>query len=366
MQNTRHITATLLLLAAAAAPVGIKAQNVDLLTVNSQSKRSVNLDLSVTAGTTGIGFELSMPIGQYVGVRAGGTFMPKFEVPMTFTAQIGTGDQMTADGKETRFQRMARILEGFVGQPVDDKIDMAASPTMHQGKVLVDIKPFRNKNWHFTTGLYIGKSKVAQCINKPHETTPLLAVNLYNHLHDNNGVIITYEGVSISVPGEFLPILHDFGRAGFPMGYYTHDIVVKEPEYYEEDQFEYNDYTDEYELIYNKGDLKEEGVYIKKGDPYIMTPSADNTATANAFVNKVRPYVGVGYSSTLGSTRRWAWGFDAGVMFWGGAPKLIDHSGVDLMHDVSDIRGDVGRYVNLARHAKAYPILEFKLTHRLW
>lgn len=364
MHHTRHITATLLLLAAAAAPVGIKAQNVDLSSLNNKSK-PVNLDLSVTAGTTGIGFELSMPIGQYVGVRAGGTFMPKFEVPMTFTAQIGTGDQMTADGKETRFQRMAHILEGFVGQPVDDKIDMAASPTMHQGKVLVDIKPFRNKNWHFTTGLYIGKSKVGQCINKPHETTSLLAVNLYNHLYDNDGAIVNYEGISVGVPPEFLYILYDFGRAGFPMGYYTKDAVYEEDELgvskrWDPDEEEYIEFT---YVIHAKGEPIEGK---RKGDVYMMTPNSDNTAFANAFVNKVRPYVGVGYNSTLGSTRRWAWGFDAGIMFWGGAPKLVDHSGVDLMYDVNDIRGDVGRYVNLARHAKAYPILEFKLTHRLW
>lgn len=323
---------------------------------NSTAQESkTHLDLSVTAGSTGLGFELAMPIGEYLGVRAGGTFMPKVVVPLTFAVQLGEGNQMTADGEETRFQRMAHMLEGFVGQKVDDKIEMEASPTMNQGKLLLDVHPFRNKNWHFTTGFYVGKSKIAQCVNKSNEISTLFAVNLYNRLYDNNGVITTLGNMSVSLPPEFLHLLYDFGRAGFPVGEYVEDIV------YPEDVFEYDEDYDEYYILHEKGEI-----IHPKGSTYLMAPSNENSVSANAFVNKFRPYFGFGYSGALDRNSRWQIGFDAGVMFWGGAPKLVDHTGIDLMYDVQNIQGQVGDYVELARHAQAYPVLELKLTHRLW
>lgn len=310
-----------------------------------------HLDLSLTAGSTGIGFELSMPVNEYLKVRAGGTFIPKFKYPMTFTANIGEGDQMTADGLETRFERMAGMLEGFVGQPVDDKVDMIATPTMNQAKFMLDVTPFRNKSWHLTAGFYAGKSKVATCHNETHEITSLFAINLYNRLYDNNGEI----ALGFSVPPDILMQIMWFGRAGFPTGQYVNDIV------YAEDVWVHDDFLDIDYIEHAKGDI-----IHAKGDTYMMAPSMENTAHADAFVNKFRPYFGVGYDGTISRDGRWKIGFDAGVMFWGGAPQLVDHAGVDLMYDVMNIGGQVGDYVELARHAKAFPVLELKLTHRIF
>lgn len=310
-----------------------------------------HLDVSLTAGSTGIGFELAMPINDFIKVRAGGTFMPKFKYPLTFTANIGEGDQMTADGLETRFERMAGMLEGFVGQPVDDKVDMIASPTMNQAKFMIDVMPFSNKKWHFTAGFFAGKSKVASCHNETHEITSLFAINLYNRLYDNNGEI----ALGFSLPPDILMQVLWFGRAGFPTGQYTSDIV------YEEDEWVHDDYYDEDYILHQKGEI-----IHSKGDTYMMSPSTENTAHADAFVDKFRPYFGFGYNGAISRNGRWNLGFDAGIMFWGGAPKLIDHAGVDLMYDVCNIGGQVGDYVDLARHVKAFPVLEIKLTHRLF
>lgn len=310
-----------------------------------------HLDLSLTAGSTGIGFELGMPINEWFRVRAGGTFMPKFHYPLQFTAHIGEGDQMTADGLETRFERMAGMLEGFVGQPVDDKVDMTASPSMNQAKFMFDAMPFRNKNWHFTAGFYAGKSNIATCINDTHEITSLFAINLYNRIYDNNGEI----ALGFSVPPDILAQIMWFGRAGFPTGEYVNDIV------YTEDVWAHDDHFNIDYIEHAKGEI-----IHAKGDTYLMAPSNENTAYAKAFVNKFRPYFGFGYDGSIARNGKWRLGFDAGVMFWGGAPKLIDHSGIDLMYDVTNIGGQVGDYVEVARHAKAFPVLELKLTHRLF
>lgn len=321
------------------------------LYVQPKTKHEWQLDLSVTAGTTGVGFELGMPINKYINVRAGGTFMPHFKVPMAFTAQIGDGDQMTADGLETRFERMAHLLEGFVGQPVDDKVDMVASPDMNQAKLMVDVSPFRNKNWHITAGLYCGKSRVATCVNKTHEITSLFAINLYNRIYDNNGEI----ALGFSLPPELLMTVLYYGRAGFPVGQYAHDVV------YDEDVWVHDDYLDIDYIEHAKGDI-----IHAKGDTYLMAPSDENTAYANAFVNKFRPYFGFGYSGAISRDRNWKLGFDAGVMMWGGAPKLVDHSGIDFMHDLDNITGQINRYVKIAQVAKVFPVLEFKITRRLF
>lgn len=311
-----------------------------------------HLDVSFTAGTTGLGFDFSMPINRYVGVRVGASFMPQFSYPLTFTAQIGEGNQMTADGLETRFERMATLLEGFVGQEVDDKVDMTASPyRVNQFKFMVDVTPFRRKNWHFTTGFYLGQSKIARCINKNHEIATLFAVNLYNRLYENNGEI----ALGFSLPPDILVQILSFGQAGFPLGQYVDDVVYTEDVWVHDEHFNI-DYIE-----HAKGE-----VIHPKGSTYLLAPNDDNTVFVDAFVNKFRPYFGIGYNGAISRDKRWSLGVDAGIMMWGGAPKLMDHSGVDLMYDLKNIEGQVGDYVKLARHMKAYPIVELKITHRLF
>lgn len=328
-----------------------QTQTVTQTIARTRTEAKPHLSLSATVGTPGLGFELGLQLNKTIGLRAGASFMPHFKYPMTFTAQIGEGDQMTADGLETRFERMARLLEGFVGQPVDDKVEMLASPRFNQAKLLVDVSPFRNKRWHLTTGFYCGPKKVAVCENVPKETVSLFAINLYNRLYDNNGEI----AMGFSLPPDLMMLVLSFGRAGFPVGVYANDVV------YTEDVWVHDDYMNIDYIEHAKGE-----VIHAKGETYLMAPSDENTAYANAFVSRFRPYFGFGYSGQLKRWDKWSIGFDAGAMFIGGAPKIVDHSGVDLMYDVKNIEGQIGDYVRLARHIKAYPVLEVKLTRRLF
>ena len=43
---------------------------------------------------------------------------------------------------------------------------------MNNFKLLVDVHPFRNKNWHVTTGFYWGPSKVAKAENAVYDDVP--------------------------------------------------------------------------------------------------------------------------------------------------------------------------------------------------
>lgn len=310
------------------------------------SKKSLkefrHLDLEVSGGSTGIGVELDFVANPWVTVRAGATYMPKFHKTIHCKAQIGEDEKTTydEDGQRlpTRFEKMADLLEDFIGTPVDAVVAMDATPSFYNAKFLVDVYPFKNEHWHFTGGFYYGKSHVATAINKGSELPSLMAINLYNRMYDNGGEITD----GFSLPPEYLRRLLTYGRAGIHVGNYTHDIMAVDSE------------------------TGEEYILHAKGDPYMMVPNADNLVFAKAYVNKFRPYFGFGYTSLLGKHQKWGIGFDLGGMFWGGAPKLIDHSGVDLMYDVEDIKGNVGDYVRLARHLKAFPVLELRIKRRLF
>ena len=108
-----------------------------------------HLDLSVTAGTTGIGIEASSPIGEYFQLRAGYDFMPRFTAKMKFDVTIGgqPAHQYDAQGNpvESSFDKMQKLMKGFSGYDVDDHVDKLGKPTMNNFKLLLDVFPFEVK-----------------------------------------------------------------------------------------------------------------------------------------------------------------------------------------------------------------------------
>ena len=192
---------------------------------------------------------------------------------------------------------------------------------------------------------------MARCQNVPGETVSLFAINLYTRLYDNNGEI----ALGFSLPPDLLSLVMLFGRAGFPVGQYASDVV------YTEDVWVHDDYLDIDYIEHEKGDI-----IHARGETYLMAPSDENTAYADAYISRFRPYFGVGYNGHLDRYGKWTLGIDAGAMFIGGAPRLIDHSGTDLMYDVKNIQGQIGDYVKIARNVKVYPVLEIKLARRLF
>ncbi len=52
--------------------------------------------------------------------------------------------------------------------------------------------------------------------------------------------------------------------------------------------------------------------------------------------------------------------------FKDGTPKIITHDGVDLAKDVENISGKVGDYVSLFKAIKVYPVIDLRLTHRIF
>lgn len=312
-----------------------------------------HMDLSVTLGSTGVGFDVASPIGDYVQLRAGYEFMPHFDATMKFNLTIDGQPARQYDEHGDRvystFDKMKEFLYQFTGYDVEDHVDMVGTPTMNNFKLLVDVFPFKtNKHWHFTAGFYLGPTQIARAKNSTEAMVSLLSVGMYNNMYEKAltdqplidlSEISGTEGISFDYQTQEIIYekLRSFGRLGFAMGNFTHDVVD------------------------NNGKLHE------KGSAYIVEPGDDGMVRVKAKANAFKPYLGFGYGGRLVKNRDdWKVSFDLGAMFWGGTPDLIVHDGINLTKDVENINGQVGDYVDLFNAFKVFPVLNVRFTKTLF
>lgn len=318
-----------------------------VVTLSSQAQNMFNhLDLGVTLGTTGIGLDAAMPVGDYVKLRTGFEVMPRFNYDMNFGVESFDGTGTSID--QSTFNRMADVLYGLTGFKVDQNITMKGKPTMWNFKFLVDVYPFKNnKHWHVTAGFHWGPSKIAEAVNAQEDSPSLFAVGMYNHIYD-----VAYADWVLDIPTPLIETettgavymdpsmekaILSMGRMGIPIGKYSHDMTDAQ------------------------------GNVHKQGETYYMQPNENSMVSVDARTNSFKPYLGVGYEGRLiKGNDNYKIGFDAGVMFWGGTPSIITHDGMDLANDVEDINGKVGDYVKLIKGVKAFPVLNLRITRRIF
>ena len=305
-----------------------------------------HLDIALTAGTTGVGIEFASPIGDMVQLRTGFAYMPEFRPIMNFGVQIGDDPKQS----DSKFKEMSGALEKITGHKVNNSVDMIGDPNFYNWSLLVDVRPFKNnKHWHFTAGFYLGPSVIANSYNTTEDMPSLMAVGIYNKLYNyfdnetyydeplfgegNDAIFIDPE-----IGDKLYDKLSNYGRMGMNMGIYKKDI-----------------YDQAGNLIH------------KKGDKYVMTPDENSMVKAELKANMFKPYIGFGYGGKLSKKNDRAYiSFDCGVMSWGGTPNLITHDGTDLIHDVENIRGKIGDYVNFTSCMKVFPVLNLRISYRLF
>ena len=311
-------------------------------TSNKDDKNILNhLDGSITPGTTGLGVDLAMPIGNRVQVRTGFSFFPHYEQTMHFGVEVG--DDSDPAVQDEKFNKLKQTLNEMFTFEVDRNVDMKGKPTMKNFKLLVDVFPFQNKRWHVTGGFYWGPSTVAKAENAAYDGTSLVSVSIYNNLYEK--VIASYESIKKMEAGDPTD----------PIPY----ITINGQQIYAGEEL-YNKFLSYGRMGVHVGDFEE-------GKPYRMEPDANNMVSCKIKVNNFRPYLGFGYGGKLSnrSDRNWI-SFDCGAMFWGGTPKVITHDGVNLAKDVKGITGKVGDYVTFFKGVKVFPVLELRLTHRIF
>jgi len=348
-----------------------------------------HLDLGVEVGTTGIGVQVATPLTQWARLRSGFTFMPGIEVPMTFGIQMLSEDPSKS---KQYFNKMSQLVDDNFGMKVKDEVNMIGKPAnFWNWNVIVDFYPLKNnKHWHISGGFYLGSSRIAKAYNRTEDMQSLLAVNIYNSIYEKfvNDRMNYYmekgtdhyipevlyevklldfsalgEKFSVDTSPEILQKMYDMmkkaGSMGVHLGDYNEDVLYAEDVYIDVDDGDGNMTK---VLVHQKGD-----VMHKAGDPYILKPDAEGMVKADMHVNRFKPYLGIGYEGNLSKkSDRWKIAVDCGVLFWGGSPSVVTHEGVDLVHDVRDIGGKVGSYVEAIDCFKVYPMLNVRFTHRLF
>ena len=316
-----------------------------------------HLDASLTLGTTGIGLDVSSPITDMFQLRAGFSFMPRFNRTMNFGVQVGDNPSQSA----AKFETLSSFMQNTMGYKIDNSVDMIGEPTYYNFSLLFDVFPFRqNKNWHFTAGFYWGPSKFAEAVNSTESMNTLISLAIYNNLYDKSDIHINGDAEGnhppqyiLQVPdpddpdGKMMPVSLDpqieqrflsFGRMGFHLGDYARDI-----------------YDANGNLLH------------AKGDRYVMEADANNMVIVHAKSNSFKPYLGFGYGGRLLKNRDdWKVSFDAGVLFWGGKPDLYLHDGTNLSEDLTNISGQVADYVDLSKKFIVYPTLSVRLTKTIF
>lgn len=358
-------------------PSIINPQFANTKKLASEDKNILNhLDLGVTAGTTGIGIDLAMPVTKWAQIRVGATYMPHFHLDAHYNAEVGDYAG-TKEEMDSKFEKLSGLLENFTGIVVDDRVNMIKEPTFHNAKAIVDVFPLRDKRWHVSAGVFYGKSQVAKTYNTTEDMNTLMAISLYNNMYYKaiaEEPLITYNGTSVFLPPQFTDKFREYGLISIPIGYFAKDIVAQEDVYW--DHTEVDGLTLEYvvdpvsgtEIIEGNLRCAQGDVLYRKGDPYKMTPDkADNMVKASVEVDKFKPYIGFGYSGPVfKNSDRTNISFDCGVMFWGGTPKAYTHDGVDMVHDLNRLRKKVQKDVDLIKLGKVFPLLEVRLSHRLF
>lgn len=128
---------TLFLVATLTLALGLKGQTSDKNLFN-------HLDIGVSVGTDGlIGFDAAAPLTDYVRVRAGAQFMPKFKA----TADID-------------YNRTKSGVKSSYTDKAEGKLNM------DHFKLLFDAYPFMKSSFHVTAGAYIGTKQLIDIYNK--------------------------------------------------------------------------------------------------------------------------------------------------------------------------------------------------------
>ena len=389
--------ATFLLTLSLSVLTSAQTEKHSIVSVLSQKSILNHMDVGVNVGTTSIGIEAAVPVGNYVRVRAGYHYMPRFTINSSFPVETRGGSFSESDLNHymdkmssitdileqnginlDNYPKERELIEKFSGVNLKDNVSMGMKPSMHQFKLLVDILPLKNnKHWSLTTGIFVGPATVGNACNLTKETQLLQAINAYNELYVMSCTDEMFSGTDISYKGKRLKeVFTQMGVAGFPLGTFARDI----------------------KYIDQNG---EEQTAARKGTKAIMVPSAEGTAHAEMEVSKVRPYIGFGYNTHLSRDKRWRMNVDAGVMFLCGAPKVyvdnvycIDEthinpdneeydivrpnddwtdyvvdsplSHINLVRDVQGIPGKVGDLVSVASKFKVYPNATVTFSYRLY
>ena len=285
--------------------------------------RFKHLEASLTVGTTGIGIDIATPISQYVQIRAGYDYMPRFHRKYRFDVQ-GDGQAPSkyddsGNRQETQFSKIANYMYKNYGSDLADYVDLKGKLTMSNFKLLVDVYPFQyDKAWHITAGIYWGPREFARMDNVPEAETTLKIIQQYNEIYRSAS-----DGDEVK----------SYGLLSIGMGNYSHNF-------------------------------KQGNKECLMNGAYQMEPSDECTVEISGTSNAIKPYIGLGYGGRLLPKRNdWKITGELGVLIWGGTPSQITHDNTNLSKDVKDYPHKI---TGIIKALKVYPVLSVRIAKTIF
>lgn len=141
-----------------------------------------HLDFAITGGTSGIGFDLAVPMSEWAQLRVGGVFRPLKTYTATFTTEMAGA--YTKEEIDRNFSKMSSMMKTFTNVTPDRSIQMTGDLKMNHFKMLVDVFPIKkHRNFHVTLGFYYGNSTLIEANTRPENVKTLAAINTFNSMY---------------------------------------------------------------------------------------------------------------------------------------------------------------------------------------
>ena len=303
--------------------------NTELLTDASDKLLFNHLAIGIGIGTEGASLDLALPIGHYVQLRAGMSYLPSIKLTKHFDAS------QSGSAGVSNFDSISSILHDITGLQFDEQIDMKASTQLWNGKILVDVFPFKKKNWFFSAGLYFGPKQVMHIENAAEDMGTLIALSTFNNIYNKVEDAIANDNPAqifgdISLTPQMMDQIMSIGRLGIAVGTY-----------------------------------KQTTESHQAGDIYNMVPDENGMIKLDIRSNVVRPYVGFGYRTAISRDKRSFFSVDAGILCWG-TLKMITHDGTNLIKEVDVTNPMLKQYTDVVNHMKVYPAINIRFTRQIF
>lgn len=303
--------------------------NTEVLTDASDKLLFNHLAIGIGIGTEGASLDLALPIGHYVQLRAGMSYLPSIKLTKHFDASQ-TGSTGTSN-----FDSITSILHDITGLQFDEQIDMKASTQLWNGKILVDVFPFKKKNWFFSAGLYFGPKQVMHIENAAEDMGTLIALSTFNNIYNKVEDAVANDNPAqifgdISLTPQMMDQIMSIGRLGIAVGTY-----------------------------------KQTTESHQAGDIYNMVPDENGMIKLDVRSNVVRPYVGFGYRTAISRDKRSFFSVDAGILCWG-TLKMITHDGTNLIKEIDVTHPMLKQYTDVVNHMKVYPAINIRFTRQIF
>ena len=303
--------------------------NTELLTDASDKLLFNHLAIGIGIGTEGASLDLALPIGHYVQLRAGMSYLPSIKLTKHFDAS------QSGSAGVSNFDSITSILHDITGLQFDEQIDMKATTQLWNGKILVDVFPFKKKNWFFSAGLYFGPKQVMHIENAAEDMGTLIALSTFNNIYNKVEDAVANDNPAqifgdISLTPQMMDQIMSIGRLGIAVGTY-----------------------------------KQTTESHQAGDIYNMVPDENGMIKLDVRSNIVRPYVGFGYRTAISRDKRSFFSVDAGILCWG-TLKMITHDGTNLIKEVDVTNPMLKQYTDVVNHMKVYPAINIRFTRQIF